>query len=159
MGHQRPIVKTFMSHHAFPLSERLAKVVYARLMVKVMSRPKRVRTPAKGLTSPVGENLSFIIGEGKAFENPRQLAAKIAGEDKTAIENLAKLINRVMYRQENVEFKTLVTLADGLNSLGYDVQPWQLLVPDCNPANPRILMPVDSKQIKLWKALEEISDK
>lgn len=151
MGHERPTVKTFVSHRQNGRPERGYKTVYASLMAKVMKQKGRIK---KALTQPVGQNLSFIVGEGKEFENPRQLAVKIIKHYPVmAEETLAKLIHRVMYQQENVEYKTLLLLSEGLGKIGFEVAPWQLLVPGCNPANPRILASVDPHEIELWKAI------
>lgn len=152
MGHERPNCKTFLSYAENGRSYRAAHRVYADLMAKV----KKPKSPAeKTLTKPVGENLSFLVGPTRTFENPRQLAVRISEElADPGVETLAKMIHRIMYQQANVEFKSLQMLAQGLTAIGHEIEPWQLLVPRCNPANPRILAPVDPQELELWRAIK-----
>lgn len=124
---------------------------YAEFMGKIVKSAVK----AGGLTEPVGRNLGFLLRPVGKFENVRQLA--IAMNGKIEDESYIKKIRRAMYASEvAITMTTLQEIADGLKKIGYEVEPWQLLVPNSNPANPRILMPVDPAQRKLWEAVEAI---
>lgn len=38
---------------------------------------------------------------------------------------------------------------------GYDVEPYQMLIPELDPANPQVLRALSAAEEKLYKALEE----
>lgn len=117
---------------------------------------KIVKTAARSaqLTDPLGKNLAYLLAPSGKFENVRKLAIAMNGDK--VDESQIKSLRRAMYENKSITLSTLTEITKGLRRLGYDVETWQLLVPDSNPANPRILMPINPGQRKLWEAIEEI---
>ena len=59
-------------------------------------------------------------------------------------------LKRVIAGKHGITMSTLQRIAEG-----YDVQPYQLLVPGLDPKNPQVLRALSQAELNLYKALEE----
>jgi transcriptional regulator with XRE-family HTH domain len=88
----------------------------------------------------IGSNVKALI---RARDADFDAACKRLGMKETQLK-------RVVAGKHAITMSTLQRIAHG-----YDVEPYQLLVPGLDPKNPQVLRALSAAELKLYAALEE----
>jgi transcriptional regulator with XRE-family HTH domain len=102
-----------------------------------MAQTTKRRRPVREV---VGENVSRLI-------EARKWGTEEAAEK---LKMKPMQLRRIKKAENAITMTTLMKLAEG-----FDVEPYQLLVPGLDPRNPQILRTLSAKEEALYRAMEE----
>jgi transcriptional regulator with XRE-family HTH domain len=64
-------------------------------------------------------------------------------------------INRILRETQSPTMRNLETITEALNARGWDLSPWQLMVPGFLPDNPPVLLDASAAETKLYGRIKE----
>jgi transcriptional regulator with XRE-family HTH domain len=100
----------------------------------------------EALQKVVGRNLAALMRHSAAYSSPKKLAARISASKST--------VERIRSGAVACQIDTLASIAKA-----FDVEPWQLLVPGLDPANPPMLRHEDERLKALYASLRTAADR